>query len=341
MKKADQTIWQAPNRKQYRYFCAAFLLLLFFSPSKAANTGEKAKRIIDRMSVATRTLNYDGIFVLSRGNHLVSMRIIHKVDDGREFERLLSLTGAAREVIRDNQKITWIFSDNRAVMVAKKPPRQLLSPALPEPIEKIADSYSFAVLGSDRVAGRGAWVVGIRPKHQDRYGYRLWIDTKSYLLLKSKVIDLDGEALEQMLFTDMKMPEHIPASLLRPAITGEGYTWYTNEPGPTPRSGGETSTWKAEWLPKGFVMRDHRVQAMSATRMPVDHMVFSDGLATVSIFVEKFQRADDLQEGDTSLGTVNAYSTMVSDYLVTVVGELPSVTIRQIAASVRPPCSGS
>jgi sigma-E factor negative regulatory protein RseB len=286
------------------------------------------------MFAATKTLNYDGTFVYSHGDSLDSMRIIHKVDNGREFERVLSLTGAAREVVRDNRVTTCIFPDNRAVMVARSRPNQFFSSAWPETVDRIANSYTLAVLSSDRVAGRETWVVGISPKHQDRYGYQLWIDRTWYLLLKSTVIDTNGKPLEQVLFTDIKLTDHIPDTLLKPAVDGRGYTWYINESQSESQAGPGKSRWTVGSLPKGFAMREYGIQAMSASRTPVDHMVFSDGLATVSVFVEELEGLDDSKEGHRSMGAVNAYSTLVNGYQVTVVGELPLVGVQRIATSV-------
>src|SRR5918996_1609169 len=225
--KAASKAWGKPLQVNPCWLVACLLSLPI--RLEAEDTSVQARLIINQMTVATKTLNYDGIFVYIRGGHVASMRIIHKADDNGEQERLISLSGPAREVIRKKGEVTCIFPDNRAVMVDKRPPHHFLASALPQPIEKIADFYSFSVLGGDRIAGRPTWVVEIRPKGEDRYGYRLWIDTSTHLLLRSNIIDASGKVLEQVLFTAIETPPDISPEMLKSSINGQGYTWYTNE----------------------------------------------------------------------------------------------------------------
>jgi sigma-E factor negative regulatory protein RseB len=262
------------------------------------------------------------------------MQVIHKAEVDTEQERLISLSGPAREVIRKDGEVTCIFPDNRAIVVDKTPPRRLLASTLPQPIEKIADLYSFSVLGGDRIAGRPAWVLGIVPKQPDRYGYRLWIDTSTHLLLRSKVIDASGTVLEQVLFTAIDTPQHIADEMLKPSISGQGYTWYTNEPPVSAGASAKPGQWQIGWLPQGFTVQGQGIQAMSASREPVNHVLISDGLATVSVFVERFTGKTDRIEELSSVGAVNTYSTVAHGYQITGVGEVPAATLRQIADSV-------
>lgn len=309
-------------------------------PLRAEDTSAQARTVINQMTLATKSLNYDGTFVYIRGSHVASMRVIHKTDDKGEQERLISLSGPAREVIRKRGEVTCIFPDNRAVMVDKSPPHHFLASTLPQPIEKIADFYSFSVLGGDRIAGRPTWVVGIMPKEGDRYGYRLWIDTSIHLLLRSNIIDASGKVLEQVLFTAIETPRDISAEMLKPAINGQGYTWYTNETPTSAAADAKAAGWRIGWLPQGFVMREHKVHAMALQQESVNHIIVSDGLATVSVFVERLKRKTDQMEGLSSVGAVNTYSTIANGHQITVVGEMPAATLRQIAASVSP-SSGS
>jgi sigma-E factor negative regulatory protein RseB len=157
-----------------------------------------------------------------------TMRIIHRVGENGEQQRLISLTGSAREVIRDNESVTCIFPDDRAVMVDKSLGQKPIF-QLPQPIESVSSFYHFNTDGEERVAGRQSWVVNILPADQYRYGYKLWIDQDSYLLLKSQLRDTDNEVLEQILFTQLDIHEHIPAAMLEPALTGKDYTVYKND----------------------------------------------------------------------------------------------------------------
>src|ERR687896_991313 len=304
------------------------------APLWAGDTSAQARAIINRMSLAVRTLNYMGTLVYLRGSHAISMQVIHKAEVDTEQERLISLSGPAREVIRKDGEVTCIFPDDRAIMVDKTPPRLRLASTLPQPIEKIADLYSFSVLGGDRIAGRPAWVLRIVPKQPDRYGYRLWIETSTHLLLRSKVIDASGTVLEQVLFTAIDTPQHIADEMLKPSISGQGYTWYTNEPPVSAGASAKPGQWQIGWLPQGFTVQGQGVQAMVASREPVNHVLISDGLATVSVFIERFTGKTDRIEELSSVGAVNTYSTVAHGYQITGVGEVPAATLRQIADSV-------
>lgn len=299
----------------------------------AGDTSAQAQQLINEMSRASRELNYDGIFVYRYGRRMDTMRLIHRADAGGERERMVSLTGVAREVIRDGASVTCYFPDNQSVMVEKGRTRKLLNVKLPEPIEKVADYYTFSVGSQDRIAGRTTIVVNIVPKDGYRYGYQLWLDEQTKLLLKSELKNTSGWPVEQILFTRLDVADHIPDELLAPAISGRGYTWYT---GTSPRMNEQAGDgeWKVTWLPAGFVMRDYEKQAIASSSMPVEHMVYSDGLAMVSVFVEKLGNNPDIMEGASSMGGINAFATLANGYQVTAVGEVPQQTVQQMASSV-------
>ncbi|MGH8568375.1 MAG: sigma-E factor regulatory protein RseB domain-containing protein, partial [Gammaproteobacteria bacterium] len=155
-------------------------------PAAAVESGREARMLLTKMSEATRSLSYHGTFVSIRGSRVAMMRIVHRGGADGERERLISLMGPAKEVIRRNDEVTCIFPRDRAVVVDKRPPRQFLGATLSRPVETLAAYYDFSVLGGDRIAGRPASVLGIAPKTPDRYGYRLWVDSESDLLLKSE-----------------------------------------------------------------------------------------------------------------------------------------------------------
>ncbi|MCI0399933.1 MAG: MucB/RseB C-terminal domain-containing protein [Gammaproteobacteria bacterium] len=326
------------NDGSERHFSPSFNRLLLFvlilpSITQAIDTSATARTILNKMSQATHALNYDGIFVYRRGGDMDAMRIIHKSNDGKEYARLVSLNGIAREVIRDSDSVTCIFPDDKAVTVQKSQPPKFLPANLPEPIEAIAEFYTFSLAGTDRIAGRPTWIISIDPKDQYRYGYRLWIDRDTNLLLKSELLASNGDALEQILFTQITLPEDIPESLLEPAISGAGYKWYTHGAEVVPARAGN-GRWTVTWLPNGFAMSDHALQPMPVSQVPVDHMVFSDGLAIISVFVEEPEEARDTLEGHSQMGALNAFGTLVQGHQVTAVGEVPELTVQKVATSV-------
>lgn len=298
----------------------------------AAAADEPAQALLAQMHTATRELNYDGVFVYQRGLQLDSMRLVHQFRDGSEAERLISLSGPAREVLRDGTRVTCLFADDHAGMVEKSAPRDIVGIGFDAPVERLVASYRFAVEGSDRVAGRPATVVGVVPTSDDRYGYRLWIDDASRLLLKSMVLDGGGTPLEQVQFTHLELLDQVPGELLAPEITGSDFVWRTDEA--SAEAGDTAADWQAEWLPAGFELESSSVQNMATSQRPVSHLVYSDGLAMVSVFVEAVSDDAEPLHGYSSRGAVNAFSRLLDRHQVTVVGEVPLPTVRRIAASV-------
>lgn len=311
-----------------------FLLTLIASPASLADPDSQltAQQLINNMSRALSTLNYDGTFIYQRGQQMDSMRLIHKADKDGEFERLISLTGSPREVIRNNESVTCIFPDNQSVMVEKSRPEKLVSP-LPDSIETLASNYTFAIAGEDRVTGRQAWIIHIIPNDKYRYGYQLWIDKQNNLLLKSELRNETGMPLEQIMFTQLNVLDTVPDALLKPSLSGTNYTWYENTPGKVSNKSGE-SRWKVTWMPAGFSMKDYEKKLSEYSDSPVEHLIYTDGVAMVSIFIEKLRKDMTVSIGPSRLGGVNTFARSFNGYQVTAVGEVPQVTVQGMANSV-------
>tara|TARA_Y100000590_G_C15683714_1_gene1000785 strand:+ start:224 stop:1102 length:879 start_codon:yes stop_codon:yes gene_type:complete len=287
------------------------------------------------MRSATDTLNYNGIFIYQRGTQVDAMRIIHRFDGREERERLISLSGPQREVIRDGERVTYFFSDDREVRIERTEPKDFLSVALSDSIEYLTKIYTFSVAGEDRVAGRPATAINILPKERNRYGYQLWIDDEFKLLLKSVILNRRGEALEQVQFVELTINGDLPDVLFASGIEGAGFTQYVNSNrGSSVAPVVDASGWVVGWLPVGFKMRNHRLQTMVESDVSVSHMVYSDGLATVSVFVEKLEERAHSIQGFSSMGAVNAFSRVADNHQITVVGEVPTPIVRKIAGSV-------
>ena len=313
---------------------AVFALYLISGLSHAVADSEQqqARQLLEQMTEASRSLNYDGVFVYERDTQMDAMRIIHQANQGEERERLISLTGHAREVVRNDESVTCIFPDDQAVMVEKSRPYRLLSSQFPQSVSSLTDYYNFLIKGSDRVAGRDTHVVAIQPRDRFRYGYRLWIDKESGLMLRSELIGEQGQPLEQFMFTELDIMDEIPNRKLEPTITGADYTWYEN-PDDT-HNKIENAEWRVEWLPAGFNISDRADELLANSPRPVHHMVFSDGLALVSVFVEKVNSESGTLIGPSKLGAVNAFARQADGHQVMVVGEVPPITVRKMANSV-------
>jgi sigma-E factor negative regulatory protein RseB len=185
-----------------------------------------------------------------------------------------------------------------------------------------------------------ARVIGIEPRDQLRYGYRVWIDEATAMPLRMQLRDAHGYTLEQIVFTDLVLPAHISPMELVPTVDAHNYRWVQQDvPAPAGHSHSALAiSWQASSLPPGFRMTASARQMLPGG--PAEHLVFSDGLASVSVFVQVRGNAGgdaggSAHDDTASLGTSSAYSTAVQGYRITVVGEVPPQTVRDIARAMR------
>lgn len=315
----------------------AGLLLLALTQSSALNAETDDPRVwLEQMSQAMQRLNYDGTFVYLHDGTLEAMRVIHRADDAGEHERLIALTGVPREVLRDNSTVTCILPDQKSVMVDKSLPRKPFPANLPRDLAALKDSYEFRFDGAGRVSGRDARIIEILPRDRYRYGYRLWIGEDKKMLLKFDLVDSQGQALEQTMFTWLKLPDRIPDKALEAGISGDGYTWY----GDVRREdaaivASDKSRWGLGWVPSGFMLMHHNRHQMPGESGDAEHLVYSDGLATVSVYFEKVTAGKEILRGVSRMGAVNAMGGVINGFHTTVVGEVPVVTVEQIASNIQ------
>jgi sigma-E factor negative regulatory protein RseB len=316
---------------------AAALAALFVTlVNTQARAESEARGWLQRMSGAAHSLNYVGTFVYQHRGNLEAMHIVHAMDEDGERERLMSLTGPQREVLRDNEVVTCILADSQSVVVNKSRPRNPFPASLPQELTELERNYRFEVKGSDRVAGLRCRVVAVQPRDAFRYGRELCIHEDTYLLLRSAVTGPRG-AIEQIMFTSVEFPERIAEDDLLPGLGGAGYT-LKREPDQQPEAGDHATgelRWVVQQVPDGFMLTDHNWHQLSADEPGVEHWVYSDGLASVSVYIEKSQKEKDAYSGMTHRGALNAWGTMVAGHYVTVVGEVPRRTVELIGRSVR------
>jgi sigma-E factor negative regulatory protein RseB len=316
----------------FHRFTLAVLLGLAAPLAQAAD----AQALFARMHQAGRSLDYEGTFVYQHGDQLESLRIIHKAGTGGVRERLVSLNGAPREIIRTDSEVRCYLPDENAVLIEHRRADNRNFPALlPDSLAQLKGNYRISVGKEGRVAGRKAVSVRIKPHDAYRYGYLLWADEASGLLLKASLLDEHGDVVEQYLFTQVSIGKPISESELKPQYPTKGIVWQRAH-GETPAP--STSQWMAARLPAGFTLSARMMRMLPARKHPVEHLVYSDGLAVVSVFVE---RADDAVKpnapsGLTRMGAVHAFGKVIEGHQVTVVGETPALTVDMIGESVGP-----
>lgn len=292
---------------------------------------EDARAWLDRMNKALATRNYDGIFVHFRSDKVETLRIIHRVEAGKVSERLVSLDGGGREIVRSEEELTCFLPDERRVLVEPRQDRGPLMGSLPAFDAGLSEYYAVEKLAPDRVMGRHTQVIGVNPRDSFRFGYRLWIDEKTAMPLKTQVCDDKGNVIEQILFANLTLPDSIPKSAVQAQVKSEGFQWERRQV-PVNRS----SVWRALQVPPGFRLTATSSQMMEGSNAPVAHLVYSDGLASVSVFIETKSGQNQDMKGFARVGSAVTYSTTVKGHLVTVLGEVPKQTVQLIADSVKP-----
>lgn len=315
---------------------AVLLTSLFFISSAGADQSiAPALSYLNKMGNALKQLNYHGTLVYTHDGQVESIRLVHRHDKNGEAQRIVHLSGEAREVIKNNDVVTCYMPDSHSVLVGKRRFNTHLLARLTKNFQDFGDQYAFVVDGHGRIAGRTTTNIAIRPKDNFRYGYRFWIDDDSALLLKSDLLDANGKALEQLMFVDVTVGGHISPDMLKPAINGESYTWH-NGRGKNQPADMNNPPWKIRNMPVGFAIEGRSKQKMPNSDKLVDHLVVSDGLASISVYIEQFDVANKNKGfiGASRMGAINVYGSFMDDHHVTVVGEAPQGTVKMIAESI-------
>ena len=305
----------------------------------ASERSDEPQKWLDRMNKALTTLDYDGVFSHVQNGDVETLRIIHRVDERQVMERLVSLDGSGREFIRNGSELACYLPDQRRVLIEQLPQQSLLLGNLPRFDGAMRRFYDVRMgYRHRRLIGRRARLVVVTPKDQYRYGYRLWIDEASGMPLKTQLCDGRGRVIEQVVFASLTTPHEIPDSAFKPDISTTGFVTMREVPAAA-SADAAIASWYALKLPPGFHMSVRTEQVIPGSAGPVEHIVYTDGFATVSVFVEAHMHPDHTLSGGTQVGSASAYATVVGGHPVTAVGEVPPVTVRFIASSVqaRPP----
>lgn len=297
---------------------------------------------VERMNQVLANSNYDGVFVHQLGERRETLRIIHRIQDGHLTERLVSTDGSGREFLRDGNELISYFPDRHIVVVEKRPRGLGFIGGLPGFDPAAQANYEVRDIERSRVQGRATRVITVTPRDSYRYGYRLWIDEKTSMPVKTQLASIDGQIIEQITFASLTMPAHVDDELLKPGVDTEGFRWLRREP-PTFKPG-ELVAWTPQVLPPGFRLSAGGVSGMPGPPKPASHMVFTDGLASVSVFIESaaappepsHQGAPRKEQGPAQLGAAAAYTAIIDGYRVIAVGEVPPATVKSIAESLRP-----
>lgn len=324
------------TRSAHATFPVAGWLLLWTALCAApVRADDDAREWLGRMNEALAGRNYEGEFLHLSNGRVEKMRILHRATGGRVAERLVSLSGSGREIVRNEDEIQRFLPDQRKVLVESRHGRGPLLGTLPKFDEGLDAQYRLEMIGRGRsVLGRDARIVAVVPRDAYRFGYRLWIDEETRMPVRTDLVDAQGNVLEQVLFTTLSLGGSLPDSVLKPAARADGYAWVRQGRGSVPAS--EPVAWRFSRLPPGFRLSSAGLQLLPGADRPVTHLVVTDGLASVSVFIEAPVPGRHASEGQGRVGSAFAYSTTVGGHQVTALGEVPPQTVQYIAAAIEP-----
>jgi sigma-E factor negative regulatory protein RseB len=311
------------------------VLLLALAVPVAQASPEEAREWLERMSEALATRNYDGLFTHTSGSQTETMRIVHRTEKGQSQERLVSLDGSGREIVRTPEEVHAYLPDRRVVLVEPRTDDGSLLKALPTPGPKLDALYNLSMHPGTKLLGREIQVIDIRPR-----------------TLTATVTGLAGRRDCHAAALGRRRPcgpadraDSIHATRDEGSHPRQGHRADrgrhgipVGSHGPQARRAAQlpANAWRPLRMPPGFRLVASRLQVLPGSPMPAQHLIFSDGIAAVSVFIEPGAPTGPRPPETSSMGSANAYSTSVQGHIITAVGEVPPETVRDIASSVAP-----
>ena len=303
----------------------------------AAPSARESKSINDwllRLHESSKRRSYIGTYVVSSGGQMQSAKIWHVCEGSQQIERVESLTGAPRSTFRHNDKVVTFMPEQRVVRTAKREASGNFPQVIQSADNQISEFYKLKPEGVERIAGLESDVVVLIPKDSLRFGYRVWTEQKKGLVVKLQTLDLEGRVLEQAAFSDLQLDAPVKMDkLLQMMGRIDGYRVEESSPVKTTAS---AEGWQLVTPVAGF-------KSMSCYKRPTSggvlandpvQWIFSDGLASVSLFVEPFDRQKHRQESAISVGATHTITRQLGSYWLTAMGEVPISTLKQFASSL-------
>ena len=285
---------------------------------------------LSRMGTAVQTTSYEGTVIRIKDGKAEALKVVHTMSDGVIREKVVAQEGNGIEIIRNGNEVHCILPDRQSVLVEEWDDQSTLFSTLPTSEVRFGSEYDVSIVREERVAGRQTILVAIRPHDGYRYGHRIWLDTETAFPLQTQLIGEDGTALEQVKFAEISLNKTIDASALAPSYSTENFRWLT-QPSRHVSHALETE-WASTEMPQGFQAVSTHGETMPGSAAVVTHIMYSDGLASVSVFIAPGESA--ISEGHSRVGGSNSYSVVIDGHRVTAVGEVPAMTVEQIATTM-------
>ncbi len=314
----------------------AFLLMLapglaFSQPQLQPQ--QDAAAWLKRIYQASQKLSYSGTFVYRQGDRSESSRITRIVDARTDIEKLEALDGVRREIVRNGDEVKCYLPDIKVVKVDRRSKHPTFPALLPAQNAALSEQYVVSKEETARIAGFDCQAISLKPKDEYRYGYKLWADISTGMLLKARIVNERGEAVEEFTFTQLNIGGNIDKEAVKSSFSGESRQWRVENAGVV-----KADLARSGWTVNAGIPGFHKVVEINRQlghSQKVSQIVYSDGLAAVSVFIEPIElRQEPVRKGLSSMGAVNIYTRELANHVVTVVGEAPAKTVQQIGDTV-------
>jgi sigma-E factor negative regulatory protein RseB len=301
--------------------------LAVLGPAVAHGQSAETLSWLRKMHDATQKLAYRGTFVYQNGPRSETSRITRFVDASGDIEKLEVLDGMPREIVRTKDTVRCYLPGARLVKVDRRTERDF--PALlPERITALARHYEITLSETRRIADYDCQEIALRPKDSLRYGYRLCADAKTGMLLSAVTLDAADERVEQFTFTQLNIGP-VSRDMVRSRFASRD--WRVEDSAAVPA---HLAGWGLSSELPGFRKIIELKRRLGESRS-AGQVVYSDGLAAVSVFIESLEgRSDPVRTGLSSMGAIHIYTREVANHMVTVVGEAPAASVQRIANAV-------
>jgi sigma-E factor negative regulatory protein RseB len=294
----------------------------------AAAHADAALDWLNRATVAAKQLNYSGVYVYHQGENVEVQRVLHRVDANGEQEKIEVMDGTSRQFLRINNDVYCHLPDGKHVRLERNTLRRFFPALLPAQPVSLLEHYDAKVGGTARVAGRACQVVSLEPRDGYRYAYHLWLDKQTGLLLKSRMINGNGSVVSMFVFSEVQIGKAPAAQLFQNDLAGKRVLNASSDPLPD-------AAWNVK-APPGFERIQEAVRVLPGKKAPVTHLVFSDGLSVLSMFVEPANPQVQRQrlQGLSAEGVIGVYAREIDGYTVTTLGEVPNMALIETGNSV-------
>lgn len=305
--------------------------------SVAAASPQSVGQWLTRLHAATQQQTYVGTFVVTTGNYMSSARVWHVCEGTQQIERVEALTGVPRLTYRRNDQVVTYLPTSRTAIVETRESLGIFPDVLRRADPSIAQFYQLKSAGQGQVAGFLTDVVQLVPRDGWRFGYRIWTEQASGLVLKLQTLDVMQSVLEQAAFSQVQLAQ--PISWVQLSAMMDNTQGYLVKKPELITTTADQEGWQFKAPVPGFKPQSchRRQEGGSIVSRGSLQCVFSDGLASVSLFIEAFDAASHRQHPrheQLAMGATQMHTRRLGGWWLTVVGEVPQHTLQSLAQSL-------